>query len=198
MLSTAQQHATVPSSLHDAFLSSMASTDFTNPALLIPSFNIPQQRAFGHPTQLQAFPLQPHHGLLPPAGGAAALMGQARPPFGRFPYSGTLPMGVPSHAPLPREGSNSGRTSQQQSLNKGQLGSVPGQDQQTAAGMQDAMLQAFDPTVRRPGQNFSEASSVLEDPLMRPYLLLQIPAAQDVYEPKRPLPNFCAVCHAPY
>lgn len=72
------------------------------------------------------------------------------------------------------------------------------QDQQTAASLQEAMLQAFDPTVRRPGQNFSEASSVLADPLMRPYLLLQIPAAQDLPGPERPHPIFRAKRHAPY
>ena len=87
---------------------------------------------------------------------------------------------------------------QQQSASLTRHGSSPGQDLQGIAGIQEAMMQAFDPTVRRPGQNFSKASSVSEDPVMEPYLALQILTSQDVYGPQRPVPNFRATRHAPY
>ena len=201
LLGAAPLHATVPTQLQDAFMTSMASADLNNPALFSASFPALQQPAFGHPGQLQAYPQQPSQGVVGSAGGVVEMMGQATSLFGHpsqmLPYS-ALPQGV---LPLARGIPETGLSPHPHSIlqQPSRPGLLAGPVQQTPASMQELML-AFDPTVRRPEQNFFKASSVSEDPLMGPYLSLQIPVSQNynIYGPMRPITNFRATRRAPY
>lgn len=191
MLGIAPQHAPVPPQLHDAFLANMASADLANPALFSSSFPSTHLPAFSCQSQLHPFPQQIHQGFGQPPGGVTDMTGQTAPVFGNSNHMLTFP-------PNSGLGQQQHIVPQQQSLNLNQRGSSSGQNQQGIAGTQEAMLQAFNPTVRRPGQDFSKASSVSEDPVMEPYLALQILASQNVYRAQRQVPNFRAIRHAPY
>lgn len=202
------QQSTAQSQLHEALLANMAQVDPTNPAFYPFAFLGVQgisPLTFGNPAQLQAVLQQRQQGLSPAPTHSSAgehLGLEARP--GALGRLSSMPEGRGAHQPrlvLPQQPP---LPPQQQSVNTAfAMGQpqmqLPGHEQQQQQlNPQDNLMSIFDPTVRRPGQNFSEAPSVFQDPQVEPCLSQQILTFNHTYGPSRGSAYFRAPRSAPY
>ena len=198
------QQGPAQSQVHEALLANMAQVDPTNPAFY--PFNLQSIQginpvSFANPAQLQAFLQQRQQGLSPASVHSSAGEHPMQP--GALGRMSSMPEGIGAHQPrLPLQ--QQPLLSQQQSVN---TVFAMGQQQMQLAGHerpqqqlnpQQNLMSIFDPTVRRPGQNFSEAPPVFQDPQVEPCLSQQIPTHSHAHGPRRGSAYFRAPRSAPY